>query len=96
MEDGMKVLDLEQCKDIIKRHESGQPAWAICGELKISSGHVKAIRHCKKYHYPLTDYLVIFDKLSKDKRIDEPMGAWDLRLSLSLSRLPMSQWAAAL
>lgn len=92
----MKVLSLEQCEDIIKRHKSGQPTWAICGELKVSSGVVKAIKHCKKHHYPLTDYLVIFDKLSKYKRIDEPIGTWDLRLSIRLSGLPMSKWADAI
>ena len=92
----MKVLSLDECKDVIKRHNGGQPTWAICGELGISAGHVKAIRHCKRCHYPLTDYLFIFDKLNKDKPIEEPPCSWDIRLSMRLARLPMSEWAAAL
>ena len=92
----MKVLTLDECKDVIKRHKEGQPPWAICAELKISSGHLKAIRHCKRYHYPLTDYLFIFDKLNSEKAIEEPPCSWDIRLSMRLSRLPMSKWAAAL
>ena len=92
----MKVLSLDECKDVIKRHNGGQPTWAICGELGISAGHVKAIRHCKRNHYPLTDYLFIFDKLNSEKAIEEPPCSWDIRLSMRLSRLPMSKWAAAL
>jgi len=92
----MKTLSLDECIDVIKRHKSGQPTWAICAELGVSAGHIKAIRHCKRYHYPLTDYLDIFDKLSRDRPIEEPPCCWDIRLSMRLARLPMSEWAAAL
>ena len=92
----MRILDLDECKVVIKRHNSGQPTWAICAELGVSAGHIKAIRHCKRYHYPLTNYLDIFDKLSRDKPIEEPPSSWDIRLSMRLARLPMSEWAAAL
>ena len=92
----MTSLTLDECKDVIKRYESGQPTWAICAELKVSSGHIKAIRHCKRYHYPLTDYLSIFDKLSRDKPIDEKPCSWDIRLSMRLAKLPMSEWAKAI
>jgi hypothetical protein len=92
----MKVLSLDECKDVINRHNGGQPPWAICAELKISSGHLKAIRHCKRYHHPLTDYLFIFEKLNSEKAIQETPCAWDIRLSMKLARLPMSKWAEAL
>jgi len=92
----MTALTLDECKEVIRLHYLGKPTWAISGQLKISSGHIKAIRYCNKLQYPLTDYLMIFDKQSKDRPIDEKPCAWDIRLSMRLARLPFSEWANAI
>ena len=54
------TLNHDQCVDVIKRYESGQPTWAICGELKISSGHIKAIRHCKLIFLQMLKHFLSF------------------------------------
>ena len=92
----MKLLTVDECKDVIKRYNRGQPPWAIAVELDISREDIRGIRHCKRQCWPLTDYKVAFDEAHKKSTIDEKESPWDLRMSMKLARLPMSEWAAAL
>jgi len=92
----MRILNLEECKDVIKRYNRAQPPWAIAAELGITRKDIRAIRHCQRFHRPMDNYLVEYDNFDPRETIDENPCAWDIRLSMKLARLPMSEWAAAL
>lgn len=91
-----ELLSLKECRDVIRRYNAHQPAWAIAAELGISAKHIKAIRHCHRYHKSMANYLVEYDTHNPNKTIDENPCSWDIRLSMRLARLPISEWAEAL
>ena len=91
------TLNHDQCVDVIKKYNAGIPAWSIAVTMDISREDIRAIRYCKKNHFPLTDYhVVLTDKEYKFRPLNEKSGSWDLRMSMKLSRLPMSEWASAI
>ena len=89
-------LDLEQCKEVVKRKNAGMLSAEIAKKYDMPLYHVTLIMKCNKNTYPLDEYLLIDNPAYKFSPLHEKKCAWDLRLSLRLSRLPMSKWADAI
>jgi len=92
----MRVLNLEECKAVVSRLNKHEPWWAISATMGITQKDVALIARCKRKKFPLEDYKLIEQPGYKYSPLDEPSNGWDMRLSMRLSRLPMSEWAAAL
>jgi hypothetical protein len=91
----MKVLTLDECKEVIRRTNNAQSKWKVAESMGVPPEHVALIGRCSRARYPLTDYLIIDQPDYHLKPITENLEGWDLRLSLRLAKLPMSEWGAA-
>ena len=89
-------LSLEQCVLVQRAINNGWSYEMVAKKWGIERGHVTLIVKCGREKYPLDEYLQIDSPNYPRKKLDEPMCAWDVRLSMRLARLPMSQWAAAI
>ena len=104
----MRILDLDECKVVIKKINSGVSAKVIAKKFEVDLYDITLINRCRSSKFPLDEYKLIDDPNYRLKAIDhkckiaEPTGGnlgsqgWDIRMSMKLSRLPMSAWAAAL
>jgi|TARA_R110002167_G_scaffold200950_1_gene404364 hypothetical protein len=104
----MKVLSLDECKDVIKKINSGVPAKVIAKRFNVDPYDITLINRCRVCKYPLDEYKLIddtnykFRPINDSCKIGDTSGSnagsqgWDLRMSMKLSRLPISAWAAAL
>ena len=96
MGDSMKVLTKEECHEVLRLRYNAVPNWSIASSMNIPTEVITRIGSCARHHFPLEDYM-IFDRPGYHlKPLGEKLEAWDLRLSLKLQRLPMSEWATAL
>ena len=89
-------LDLEQCRLVQRAVNNGWSYEMIAKKWGINRYDVTLIVRCNREKYPLDEYHLIDSPTYPRQKLDEPMGAWDVRLSMKLAKLPMSQWAAAL
>jgi hypothetical protein len=89
-------LTLEQCQSVVKRRNAGMLSAEIAKKYDMPLYHVTLIMKCQRNRYPLNEYLLIDNPAYKFSPLHEKKCAWDLRLSLRLSRLPMSKWADAI
>ena len=89
-------LTLEQCQSIVKRKNAGMLSAEIAKKYDMPLYHVTLIMKCQRNRYPLNEYLLIDNPAYKFSPLHEKKCAWDLRLSLRLSRLPMSKCADAI
>ena len=89
-------LNLEQFQSVVKRKNAGMLSAEIAKKYDMPLYHVTLIMKCQRNRYPLNEYLLIDNPAYKFSPLHEKKCAWDLRLSLRLSRLPMSKWAEAL
>ena len=90
------ILNLEQCQEVVKRRNAGMLSAEIAKKYDMPLYHVTLIMKCQRNSYPLNEYLLIDNPAYKFSPLHEKKCAWDLRLSLRLSRLPMSKWADAI
>jgi hypothetical protein len=79
----MKVLDLKDCEQVVRKFNSGVNPKRIAAKFGITHDHVKLIQKCYREKFPLDDYLKV------------ESGEY-IRIEQRLLRLPMSQWAEAL
>ena len=91
----MKVLTLAECKEVVRRTNNAQSKLTVAASMGVPPEHVALIGRCNRARYPLTDYLIIDEPGYPLKPITENLEGWDLRLSLRLAKLPMSQWGTA-
>ena len=89
-------LTLEQCQSIVKRKNAGMLSAEIAKNYDMPLYHVTLIISSLRRRYRLNEYLLIDNPAYKFSPLHEKKCAWDLRLSLRLSRLPMSKWADAI
>ena len=89
-------LNLEQCKEVVKRKNAGMLASEIAKKYDMPRYHVTLIMKCNRNTYPLNEYLLIDNPAYKFSPLNENKCSWDLRLSLRLARLLMSKWADAI
>jgi len=104
----MRILNLDECKVVIKKINSGVAAKVIAKKFEVDLYDITLINRCRSSKFPLDDYKLIDDPNYRLEAIDhkckiaEPTGknlgsqGWDIRMSMKLSRLPMSAWATAL
>lgn len=104
----MSILNLSECRAVIKEINAGVPAKLIAKNFNIENKDVSLISRCREYKYPLTDYKQIddadyrFEPINYKCTIAAPTGknggsqGWDIRMSLKLAKLPMSKWGDAL
>jgi|TARA_B100000795_G_scaffold242145_1_gene205252 hypothetical protein len=104
----MKVLNLDECRVVIKEINAGFPAKVIAKRFSINLYDVALINRCRISKYPLDEYKLIDDPdysrfpIYESSQIRKPLGdylgsqGWDLRMSMRLARLPMSEWANAI
>ena len=104
----MRILDLDECKVVIKKINSGVAAKVIAKKFEVDLYDITLINRCRVNKFPLDEYKLIDDPdyrhnpINEKCKIGEPNGAnlgskgWDLRMSLRLAKLPMSKWADAL
>ena len=89
-------LDLEQCRLVQRAVNNGWSYEMVAKKWGVERFHVTLIVKCGRKKFPLDEYLQIDNADYPRKTLDEPVGAWDVRLSMKLAKLPMSQWAAAI
>ena len=104
----MRILDLDECKVVIKKINSGVAAKVIAKKFEVDLYDITLINRCRVNKFPLDEYKLIDDPnyrlqpINHKCKIAEPTGnnlgsqGWDIRMSLKLAKLPMSEWAAAL
>jgi hypothetical protein len=96
MGDGVKVLSKAECTEVLSRRRGGESNWSIASNMSIPTDTIRRIGACSNKHFPIEDYM-IYDRPDYHlKPLGEKIEAWDIRLSMRLQRLPMSQWAAAI
>ena len=96
MGDGVKVLSKAECTEVLRRRHGGESNWSITASTGVSADTIRRIGACSRHHFPLEDYMVYDQPNYHFKPLGEKIEAWDIRLSMRLQRLPMSQWAAAI
>lgn len=89
-------LDLEQCVLVQRAINNGWSYEMVAKKWDIERRDVTLIVKCGREKYPLDEYPLIDNPDYPRKKLDEPMCAWDVRLSMRLARLPMSEWAAVI
>ena len=92
----MRVLNKAECTEVLSRRRNGEPNWSIASNMGISTDTIRRIGACSNKHFPIEDYLIYDLPDYYLKPLGEKLEAWDLRLSLKLQRLPMSEWGAAI
>ncbi len=92
----MKVLNKAECTKVQRRRHGGEPNWSIASSMGIPTDTIRRIGACYGKHFPLEDYMVYDQPNYHFKPLSEKIEPWDIRLSMRLQRLPMSEWGAAI
>jgi hypothetical protein len=91
----MRVLNKNECTEVLSRRRNGEPNWSIASAMNIPADSIRRIGACSRHHFPLEDYMIYDRSDYHFKPLGEKIEAWDIRLSMRLQRLPMSEWGAA-
>ena len=89
-------LSLKRCVRVQRAINNGWSYEMVARKWGIQRRDVTLIVKCGRKKFPLDEYLLIDNPDYPRQKLDEPIGAWDVRLSMKLAKLPMSQWAEAL